>query len=182
MCLDIWQEPGSVGNLAWKSVSWVWVQSSITGLQLTWASCACDVPAHNYTYSFDPKHDWSTIYAGSSEIKSYFKHFCDKHDLGKYIKTSHLVDHAQWDQDSGEWEVEVLNSIDGRRFRDRCHILIHATGYLNNWAWPDVAGKDRFQGTLVHSASWDKDINWEGKKVALIGSGWVADWLMALNL
>jgi len=129
------------------------------------------VPAHNYTYSFDPKHDWSSVYAGSSEIKGYFKHFCDKHNLAKYIKTSHLVDHARWDEESGEWEVEVLSSLNGKRFIDRCQILIYATGYLNNWAWPDIAGKDKFRGTLVHSASWDNDIEVEDKKVVLIGSG-----------
>jgi cation diffusion facilitator CzcD-associated flavoprotein CzcO len=129
------------------------------------------VPAHNYTYSFDPKHDWSSVYAGSSEIKGCFKHFCDKNNLGKYVKTSHLVDHARWNEESGEWEVKVLSSLDGKRFIDRCQILIYATGYLNNWVWPDTAGKDKFRGTLVHSASWDNDIEVEDKKVVLIGSG-----------
>jgi cation diffusion facilitator CzcD-associated flavoprotein CzcO len=145
-------------------VSGTWHENSYPG-------CACDVPAHNYTYSFDPKHDWSSVYAGSSEIKAYFQGFCDKHNLEKYIKTSHLVDHARWDGESGEWEIEVLNTIEGARFRDRCHILVYATGYLNNWAWPEVAGKDMFQGGLVHSANWDQDIELKGKKVALIGSG-----------
>lgn len=29
--------------------------------------CACDVPVHSYTYSFQPKDDWSRIYAASKK-------------------------------------------------------------------------------------------------------------------
>ena len=37
--------------------------------------CACDVPSHNYTWSFEPKQDWSAVYAGSGEIFDYFNTF-----------------------------------------------------------------------------------------------------------
>src|ERR1700712_496247 len=33
---------------------------------------ACDVPSHNYVYSFEPKTDWSSYYSGSDEIEEYF--------------------------------------------------------------------------------------------------------------
>lgn len=54
-------------------------------------SCACDVPAHNYTWSFEPKLDWSAVYAGSKEIYEYFNDFAKKYHLLQYVKTEHQV-------------------------------------------------------------------------------------------
>jgi cation diffusion facilitator CzcD-associated flavoprotein CzcO len=36
---------------------------------------------------------------------------------------------------------------------------------------PDVPNLERYQGTLVHTANWDTQIQWKGKSVAVIGSG-----------
>ena len=30
---------------------------------------------------------------------------------------------------------------------------------------------DKYKGTLVHTADWDKSIDWHGKNVAVIGCG-----------
>ena len=43
---------------------------------------------------------------------------------------------------------------------------------------PAVSGIHDFKGTLTHSAHWDNNINWEGKRVAVIGSGASAIQLM----
>src|SRR5690242_20612755 len=102
--------------------------------------CACDVPYHNYTYSFDPKPDYSSVYAGSKEIRIYFKDFISKHELGQFIHTSHLVTRAVWDEEKGEWTVEAKSLVTGQTVKSVCDILIHATGYLNKPAWPRVGG------------------------------------------
>ena len=152
-------------------------------LLLTYPSrCACDVPAHNYTYSFDPKHDWPSVYASSSDIKAHFKAFCAKHALGKYIRTSHLVERASWLETKGEWEVEILDTRSGRRTKDQCHVLVYACGYLNNWAWPEAPGREKFKGTILHSAHWDDTLSLTGKTVALLGSGYVAIHIHAEHL
>lgn len=134
-------------------------------------SCACDVPAHNYTYSFEPKHDWSSVYASSSEIKGYFKSFCSKYGLGANIKTSHTVENATWVESTGEWDIEVADVRTGNLIKDKCHVLIYGGGYLNNWAWPDVPGRLDFKGAMLHSANWDDSVEIEGKTIALLGSG-----------
>jgi cation diffusion facilitator CzcD-associated flavoprotein CzcO len=99
--------------------------------------------------------------------------------LNKYIKLGHLVHRAKWDEASGQWEIEVVNSDTGEHFQDKCAILINAGGYLNNWAWPSVPGREKFKGIMRHSANWDEDIDIKGKRVVLIGSGYVA---LATNL
>ncbi|KAL4939223.1 hypothetical protein BDV06DRAFT_225194, partial [Aspergillus oleicola] len=60
--LDIYEKNPDIGG--------TWLENRYPG-------CACDVPAHNYTYSFEPKWDWSANYAGSEEIFKYFSDFVD---------------------------------------------------------------------------------------------------------
>lgn len=36
---------------------------------------------------------------------------------------------------------------------------------------PAIEGIKTYQGTLVHTANWSPNIDWKGKRVAVIGSG-----------
>ncbi|KAF5692407.1 monooxygenase [Fusarium denticulatum] len=44
-------------------------------------------------------------------------------------------------------------------------------GVVNKMKWPDVPGRHSYNGTIAHSATWDPKITWEGKRVALNGTG-----------
>ncbi|MCZ6828644.1 MAG: NAD(P)-binding protein, partial [Gammaproteobacteria bacterium] len=39
----------------------------------TYPGLSCDVPAHLYTYSFEPNPDWSHTFAPGPEIQAYFE-------------------------------------------------------------------------------------------------------------
>lgn len=145
-------------------VSGTWYENRYPG-------CACDVPSHNYVYSFEPKADWSSVYAGSREIRSYFADFAKKYNLAPYIRLSHLVTHTQWDAEKGQWNVQTRDLESGETVSDWCHILVHATGYLNNPAWPDVPGLDDYRGTKLHSADYNDTVSLAGRDVLLIGGG-----------
>lgn len=41
----------------------------------------------------------------------------------------------------------------------------------SKWKWPDIAGLNKFQGDLVHSANWDENFVYKEKRVAVIGNG-----------
>lgn len=129
------------------------------------------MPSHTYTWSFEPKTDWTSVYAGSNEIFQYFSDFANKYQLLKYCKFNHLVSKAVWDDKSGHWDVEVTNTEDGTIVRDRCNILISATGVLNAWKMPDVEGIETFKGKVLHTARWDTTVDLTNKHVALIGNG-----------
>lgn len=129
------------------------------------------MPAHNYTYTFEPKPDWSSVYADSQQIARYFEDFSLNYDLTKYIKTRHKVTEARWSEDKGIWRLIVEDLTHHQSFEDSCHILINASGYLNNWMWPNVPGIKDYQGKLVHSADWDTTVSLQAKKVGLIGNG-----------
>lgn len=142
-----------------------------TWYENTYPGCACDVPSHNYTYSFEPKADFSSVLASSDEIKEYFGGFAAKYDLLKHIKTEHQVAETSWDHPKGQWNVKVTDLKSETTTEDWCHILIHATGYLNKPAWPSVSGLEKFKGPKLHSAKWDNSVSLDGKDILLIGSG-----------
>ncbi|KAK8070603.1 hypothetical protein PG997_010806 [Apiospora hydei] len=154
--LDIFEKNPDIGG--------TWFENRYPG-------CACDAPAHNYTYSFEPKWDWSSNYAGSPEIFRYFSDFADKYDLRQYISFGHEVVGAQWDGDANEWIVDVREGGGGNTTRRRADFLINASGVLNKWKWPDIAEFDSFKGPKIHSAAWDESVELKGKRVGLIGNG-----------
>ncbi|EXM21472.1 hypothetical protein RAB80_010040 [Fusarium oxysporum f. sp. vasinfectum] len=131
--------------------------------------CACDVPAHIYTYSFEPNTEWSCYYANSAEIYDYFLRFAKKYDLEKYAQLRTTVISATWDENEGKWAVKL--SQDGKERMDYCEVLMNGSGVVNKAKWPDVPGLASYNGTIAHSATWDPTISWEGKRVALIGTG-----------
>lgn len=57
-----------------------------------------------------------------------------------------------WNEEAGEWTVKLRETKpDGasREFEEKCNLLLHATGILNNFKWPDIEGLDKFRGKVV---------------------------------
>ncbi|KAF9888468.1 hypothetical protein FE257_008575 [Aspergillus nanangensis] len=133
--------------------------------------CACDVPSHNYTWSFEPKTDWSATYASSKEIYNYFDTFSQKYGLRRFCQVNHQVVKATWNAARNAYDVRVRDLASEEEFDDTCDILINAGGVLNSWKWPEIPGLQQYKGPLLHTANWDESINLEGKHVGLIGNG-----------
>lgn len=45
-------------------------------------------------------------------------------------------------------------------YSDQCDVLISATGFLNEWKWPNIPGLHDFKGKLMHSARWDESYDY----------------------
>jgi cation diffusion facilitator CzcD-associated flavoprotein CzcO len=101
-----------------------------TWFENRYPGCACDVPSHNYQFSHTPNPGWSALFSEAAEIQRYLQHVCDKHGLNEYIKLSHSVVHAQWDEGSGKWILKVRDEVTGTVFEDRCDFLLDASGIL----------------------------------------------------
>lgn len=143
-----------------------------TWFENTYPGCRCDFPSVNYTYTFEPRGNFTSVYAPASETHQYFKDFRTKYSLGKYCRLKHQVVGAQWNDDGSRWEVQVRNLVNGHTIHDSCDILINACGYLNAWCWPSIPGLKDFKGHLLHSADWNADVDLVDKTVGLIGNGY----------
>ncbi len=128
--------------------------------------CACDIPSHLYSLSFEPKTDWSRMYPTQPEILAYLRDVAARHDLGKQTRFGAKLQEAVWDERREIWRVTCE---DGRSFEGR--ILFSAMGPLHIPHIPRIEGQESFAGKTFHSAYWDYSKTLGGKNVAVIGTG-----------
>jgi cation diffusion facilitator CzcD-associated flavoprotein CzcO len=124
-----------------------------------------------YTFTFDPKTDWSHFYAYGPEILKYFENFADRYNSHRYIKLNTKVLEGRWHNDRGVWIITLEDERTKETWQDWAHIFINGTGILNTWKWPDIDGLHYFQGPLIHSAKWDHSVDFTNKTVGVIGVG-----------
>jgi cation diffusion facilitator CzcD-associated flavoprotein CzcO len=132
----------------------------------SYPGCACDIPSHLYSFSFEPKPDWKNPFSYQPEIWDYLKGVTEKYGLRRYIEFNSHVDRAHWDDDEQRWHVFTK---DGREFVGQ--FLISGAGALHIPSMPDIEGRDEFRGPAFHSAEWDHSVDLTGKRVAVIGTG-----------
>ncbi|MBU2955962.1 flavin-containing monooxygenase [Marinobacter sp. F3R08] len=132
----------------------------------TYPGAACDVQSHLYSYSFEPKHDWSRKFGLQQEILGYMERCVEKYRLADHIRFHAEVQQATFDEPSNQWTVTLAN---GEQLT--ANVLITATGQLNQPAWPRLNGLEQFTGKVFHSARWAHDYDLSGKRVAVIGTG-----------
>lgn len=132
----------------------------------SYPGCACDIPAHLYSFSFEPKPDWTYMWSLQPEILDYLRGVTDKYGLRRYIRFGAHVDRAHWDDAEHRWHVFTK---DGREYV--AQFLISGAGALHIPAIPDVEGLADFGGAAFHSAQWDHNVDLTGKRVAVIGTG-----------
>ncbi|KPI45430.1 putative sterigmatocystin biosynthesis monooxygenase stcW [Cyphellophora attinorum] len=142
-----------------------------TWLENRYPGVACDIPSHAYQLSWDFNHAWSTFYASGSEILRYWQRVAEKYNVLKYMRFSHKVLKASWDDATAKWRVIVQDTDNGGQKTDEADVLISAVGILNQWDWPSIPGLQDFKGKLMHSAAWDPNFQIEDKVVAVIGAG-----------
>lgn len=127
---------------------------------------ACDVESHLYSYSFEPKPDWSRQFSPQEEILAYLENCASKYGVDKHIHFNCSVNKAVFDEQNGVWNVSISTA---EVFT--APVLISCTGGLSQPALPQIAGIADYKGEKFHSARWDKKYDLKGKTVAVIGTG-----------
>ena len=127
--------------------------------------CACDVPSHLYSFSFEIKRDWSRPYAPQPETLAYLEHCAEKYGLLPHCRFGDAVRRARWDEAAAGWTLELAS---GRTLG--ANVVVSAIGMFNEIAVPDIPGLDSFAGTRFHSARWNWDHDLAGEAVGVIGS------------
>ncbi|KAK5048544.1 hypothetical protein LTR84_005635 [Exophiala bonariae] len=142
-----------------------------TWYENTYPGVACDIPSHLYTFTFDPNPEWSHYFAYGDEIQRYFENFADRFGSRKYMKLNMKVVECRWIEERSIWEITVEDQVTKETWKDWGHCVVNGTGILNNWKWPEIEGLHDFNGPLMHSASWNHDVDFKGKTAAVIGTG-----------
>jgi cation diffusion facilitator CzcD-associated flavoprotein CzcO len=131
----------------------------------SYPGCACDVPSHLYSFSFEPNPRWTRTFSPQAEIWTYLRHCARKYGVLPHVRFNHEVRDAHWDEAEQRWHIETSQGL------FVAQVLIAATGALSDPSIPSLPGLESFQGKVFHSARWDHSYDLSGRRVAVIGTG-----------
>ena len=131
----------------------------------TYPGAACDIASHLYCYSFEPNPNWSRKFSSQAEIQAYIEHCADKYDIRQFIQLNTGVETVQFQEHSQLWLTRLST---GENVLAK-HVIF-CSGGLHRPAYPEIPGRNNFQGPSMHSATWDHQVDFQGKRVAVIGS------------
>jgi 4-hydroxyacetophenone monooxygenase len=146
-----------------SSVGGTWFENRYPGARV-------DVSNHLYCYSFEPAHHWTQYFAQQPELRKYFEDVVSNHHLQDRFRLNTEVTRAVYDEDTNLWTVDTLDTS-GNSETHVVNSVISAVGQLNRPKLPDVPGVEEFQGQWCHSADWDTDMDYRGKRVIVVGAG-----------
>jgi monooxygenase len=130
-----------------------------------------DSDLFTYGYRFKPWRGPSI--AAGDEILAYLDEVIGEYDLDRFIRYRHRVTAAAWSSQDRRWTVDVMRGDTGQGARFTADFLWMCPGYYDHSRpyRPQWEGMDRFEGLVVHPQRWPEDLDPEGKRVVVIGSG-----------
>ncbi len=131
-----------------------------------------DSDMYTLGYRFKPWPGAKAIADGPS-ILDYVRNTATEYAVEDKIRFNHKVVGAEWSTADARWTVEAERTDTGETVRLTCNFLLMCSGYYSydNPYTPDFPGSDRFKGPVIHPQHWSDDIDYEDKRVVVIGSG-----------
>jgi len=145
------------------SVGGTWHENEYPGVGV-------DTPSHFYSFAFSPNPSWNRYFARGRQVQEYLESLADKFALRDSIQYGTEVTHADWDNNSSSWKVRVTHA-DGTHEVLESRLLFSCVGQVNRPAKPAIRGLQTFEGSVMHTAEWQKGTSLAGKRVAVIGTG-----------
>ncbi|MFT4632369.1 MAG: monooxygenase [Candidatus Azotimanducaceae bacterium] len=131
-----------------------------------------DSDMYTYSYGFKPWKDKSTI-ADGYKILSYLREAAAENDVERHIRYQHKVVATNWLSSDNRWLVTAERGGSGESVTISCKFMFNCSGYYDyeRGYTPDFAGIEDFKGQVVHPQHWPEDLDYQGKRVVVIGSG-----------
>jgi monooxygenase len=123
-------------------------------------------------YSFRPWKEAEAIADGPS-ILHYIRETAREHGVDRHIRFGHRVVRAEWSSAEARWTVRAERADSGETVTLTCDFLFGCTGYYryDEGYVPQFEGIEDFKGSVVHPQHWPEDLDYDGKRVVVIGSG-----------
>ena len=130
-----------------------------------------DSDMHTLGYDFKPWTDGKAIADGPA-ILEYIKETATQYGVDDHIKYNAKVVSLDWDSGSARWRVTHVDA-DGNASKLTANFIISAPGYYNydQGHNPDFAGREDFNGEIIHPQHWPENFDYACKKIVVIGSG-----------
>ena len=130
-----------------------------------------DSDMSTFGFKFKPWQKASVLADGAS-IKGYVSDVIDEFSLKQKIHFKHDVQKADYDSATQKWTVTLTNAK-GKTEVWQANFVVGCTGYYNyeQGFAPDFPNQEAFKGQIIHPQHWPTDLNYQGKKIVIIGSG-----------
>ncbi len=131
-----------------------------------------DSDMHTFGYIFKPWLSNKAIADGPS-IRAYVHEAATEHEVTSRIRFRHEVCSASWSTPDARWTVQARDGESGTQVNFTCNFLFMCSGYYNyaKGHVPEFPGIERFAGPVLHPQAWPEDLDYAGKRIAVIGSG-----------
>ena len=129
-----------------------------------------DSDMHTLGFKFKPWSNPKAIADGPS-ILDYLNETVDEFGIREKIRFDHRISNAHWSWSDRRWTLTVDHGDD--TFEITTNFVFMCTGYYSyrGGFTPEFAGADTFGGQIIHPQEWPEDLDYAGKRVAVIGSG-----------
>ena len=141
----------------------------------TWAwnhypGAASDSECYYYCLTFSKEilqeWKWSVRYPGWEENQRYMHFVADKCDMWPHIQLNTEIVSADFQEGNGLWLVKT-----GAGEEFTCKYFVSAMGMISEPVIPKFKGMENFKGACFHSARWPEGLDYEGKRIGIIGAG-----------
>lgn len=131
-----------------------------------------DSDMYTLGYVFKPWNRAKSI-ADGPHILEYLRETVAENRLEQKIRYRHKVVTASWSSSEAHWKVEAEDVGKGEKTYFTCNFLHMCSGYYDyaQGYTPAFEGTDTFGGQIVHPQQWPADMDFQDKKVVVIGSG-----------
>ena len=128
---------------------------------------ACDVESYSYFPLLEEmEYIPSMKFASGFEIYEYCQSMATKFGFYDHCLFHTTVERTDWDEETGRWTVYTDR---GDAMRSKYVIL--ANGILTTPKLARIQGMEKFAGDAFHTSRWNYNVDLDGKRVGIIGTG-----------
>lgn len=129
-----------------------------------------DSDMYTLGYRFRPWPGQQAITDGAS-ILQYIRDTAREFGIDRKIRYRHRVTRASWSSTDALWSVDV--ATDTSTLTITASVLYSCMGYYDyeSGFTPDLPGIEKFEGSVVHPQQWPETLDYQNKRVVVIGSG-----------
>ena len=128
---------------------------------------ACDVESYSYLPLLEEMGYVPTMkFASGFEILEYCQTMAEKFGFYDHCLFHTTVEQTEWDEETGRWTVYT-----DRGDAMRARFVILANGILTTPKLARIDGMETFKGESFHTSRWNYNIDLNGKRVGIIGTG-----------
>ena len=128
---------------------------------------ACDVEAYSYLPLLEETGYVPTMkFASGFEILEHCQRLAERFGFYEHCLFHTTVEQTTWDEDTQRWTVTT-----DRGDAMKARFVILANGILTTPKLARIKGMETFKGEAFHTSRWDYNVDLQGKRIGIIGTG-----------